>query len=188
MPVAKPFTLMQNRIHHGFTLIELTVTIAIAGVLLAVGVPSMRNLIVETRLTGHVNQFIAAATFARSEAIKRGRPVTICRSVNAESGTDKCITTASGDYGSSDWGSGWIVIVPSENLVLHRQGVLPAKVYVAANPSTLRSITYNSFGGPVGALAGARLVFSYDGEFDRAVCINRAGRIRVILDSVTCPT
>ncbi len=157
----------------GFTLIELIITISIAGVLLAIGIPSMRDLIIETRLTGHVNQFIAATSFARSEAIKRGRPVTICRSVKAESGTDKCITTASGDYDSSDWGSGWIVIVPSENLVLQRQGTLPAKVYAAAKPLTLRSITYNSSGGPVGSLAGARLIFSYDGKFDRTVCINR---------------
>ncbi len=178
---------MKSR-QRGFTLTELIVVIAIAGILLAVGIPSMRNLIVETRLTGHVNQFIAAAMLARSEAIKRGQPVKICRSVNAESGADACVMTASGDYDSSDWGSGWIVIVPNGNLVLHRQAALPAKVYAAAKPLSLRSITYNSFGGPVGALAGARLIFSYDGEFDRTVCINRAGRVRVIQDSVTCPT
>lgn len=188
MPVAQPFTLRPNRSAHGFTLIELIVTIAIAGILLAVGIPSMRELIIETRLSGNVNQFIAAATFARSEAIKRGRPVTICRSVKAESGTNTCVTTASGECLSSDWCSGWIVIVPGENLILLRQGALPAKVYVAAKPTTLRSITYNSFGGPVGSLTGARLIFSYDGNFDRTVCINRAGRIRVIPESVTCPT
>lgn len=187
MPVMELCMWKPGRVHHGFTLIELIVTIAIAAIVLAIGVPSMQNIIIETRLSGHVNQFIAAATFARTEAIKRGRPVTICRSVKAESGTDKCITTASGDNGSSDWGSGWIVIVPSENLVLHRQGALPAKIYAEAKPTTLRSITYNSFGGPAGSMAGARLVFSYNGDFDRAVCISRTGRIRVILEAVTCP-
>lgn len=189
MPVAKPFRGISSRIQCGFTLVELIVVIAVAGILLGIGIPSMRNMIIENRLTSQVNQFIAAATFARTEAIKRGRPVVICRSVKAESGgADACSKTASGDYDSSDWGSGWIVMVPSENLVLHRQGALPAKIYVAAKPTTLRSITYNSFGGPVGSLAGARLVFSYDGDFDRTVCINRAGRIRVVLESVTCPT
>jgi len=171
---------------HGFTLIELMITIVIAGILLAIGIPSMRAMIVENRLTGHVNEFIAAATLARSEAIKRGRPVKICRSVNAESGTNDCSTDPSGDYDSSDWGTGWIVIVPSENLVLLRQGTLASKVFVAAQPTSLRSITYNASGGPVGALAGAKLIFSYDGEFDRVVCISRAGRIRVVLDAVDC--
>ncbi|HTN67150.1 MAG TPA: GspH/FimT family pseudopilin [Burkholderiaceae bacterium] len=178
----------QGRSRRGFTVIELMITLVIAGILLAIGVPAMRDMVVENRLTANVNEFIAAATFARSEAIKRGRPVTLCRSVKAEAGTDKCITTASGDYDSSDWGSGWIVIVPDEKLVLLRQGALPAKIYAAAKPTSLKSITYNGSGGPVGALAGARLIFSYDGQFDRTVCITRTGRIRVIRDAVTCPS
>lgn len=182
------FRCTQGRHRRGFTLLELMITIVIAGILLAIAIPSMHDTIVQNRLTANVNEFIGAATFARSEAIKRGRPVTLCRSVNAESGTDKCITTASGDYDSSDWGSGWIVIVPDEKLVMQRRGALPDKIYVAAKPTTLRSITYNGTGGPVGALAGARFIFSYDGQFDRTVCINRAGRIRVIAESVTCPS
>ncbi|MGV8891685.1 MAG: pilus assembly FimT family protein [Burkholderiaceae bacterium] len=52
MPIAKLCTL-RNRSGHGFTLIELIVTIATAGILLTVGIPSMRNLIIETRLTGN---------------------------------------------------------------------------------------------------------------------------------------
>ncbi|MEO7031863.1 MAG: GspH/FimT family pseudopilin [Herbaspirillum sp.] len=148
----------------------------------------MRDMMAQNRLAMSVNEFIAAATFARSEAIKRGRPVTLCRSVNAESGTDKCITTSSGDYDSSDWGSGWIVIVPDDKLILQRRGALPDKIYVAAKPLKLRAITYNGSGGPGGAFAGGSFIFSYNGQFDRTVCIARTGRIRVILDVVTCPT
>lgn len=171
--------------HHGFTLIELMITIAIASILLAVAIPSMRNLIIETKLTSQVNQFIAALNLTRSEAIKRGSSVKMCRSVAAESSANTCVTSASGDYDSSDWGSGWVVMAGSE--VLLRQGALPALVYAAAKPISLKSITYTPAGTPIGNMAGARVIFSYDGDFERTVCISRAGRIRVIKDVITCP-
>lgn len=186
MPVAKPFTLIRNRMNCGFTLIELIVTITIAGILLAVGVPAMQDMIIEINVSGNVNQFIAAATFARTEAIKRGRQVKICRSVNAESGANKCHTKMSGDNGSNDWGAGWIVIVPSENnLVLLRQRAFSAKYYAEA---TRRDIIYNGLGVPAGAFSGANLRFTYEGNLDtrRIVCITKSGRIRVALGAVDC--
>ncbi|MGV8891684.1 MAG: GspH/FimT family protein [Burkholderiaceae bacterium] len=138
-------------------------------------------------LDWQLSEFIAAATFAHTEAIKRDRPVMICRSVNAESGANICHTKTSGDNSSSDWGSGWIVIVPSENnLVLLRQGALSAKVYAQAKPTTRRFIAYNRVDTPAGSLAGARLIFGYKGG-NRAVCTTRTGCIRVILDAVKCP-
>ncbi len=45
---------------RGFTLIELMITIVIASILLAIGVPSMRNMIHQNRLSGSVNEFVAA--------------------------------------------------------------------------------------------------------------------------------
>src|SRR5438105_221760 len=72
----------------GFTLIEMLATVLIMSILLAVSVPAMQHFIIETRLSVDVNQFVAAATLARTEAIKRGRSVVLCRSVNAESGTE----------------------------------------------------------------------------------------------------
>lgn len=68
---AKLFLSEQPYAVQGFTLIELMITISIAAILLAVGVPSMRDMIQQNRLTGNVNEFVAANMLARSEAIKR---------------------------------------------------------------------------------------------------------------------
>ena len=55
----------------GFTLIELMMTITILAVVLVVAVPNIRDMIVNNRLAAQANNFIAALTVARSEAIKR---------------------------------------------------------------------------------------------------------------------
>ncbi|GLS27918.1 hypothetical protein GCM10007877_36370 [Marinibactrum halimedae] len=48
---------------------------AIAGILLAIGVPSFTQLIRNNELTSVTNQIQGALTFARSEAIKQGQPI-----------------------------------------------------------------------------------------------------------------
>lgn len=50
---------------------------------MTIGAPSRCDLILETRLRVNVHQFIAVAMLARTEAIKRGRPIVFCRSVVA---------------------------------------------------------------------------------------------------------
>ncbi|MFZ6750111.1 GspH/FimT family protein [Undibacterium sp. Ren11W] len=178
----------------GFTLNELLIVILIFSIILLIAAPSLRNILLEFRLSGHVNTFVAAHNLARSEAIKRGRLVTVCRSVNAETGSNVCNKNTSGDWDSNDWGVGWIVYVedstatgvgvvgPGEEIIL-RQGSLPDKTYI---PASVRSVTYNGLGAPLGSMAGSNFKFNYDGKFDRIVCIARTGRIRVIRDMLAC--
>ncbi|MCA1805453.1 MAG: GspH/FimT family pseudopilin [Xanthomonadaceae bacterium] len=61
----------------GFTLIELMVTISIAAILLAIGVPSFQAIIENNRLATQSNELITAVNLARSEAIKRSCDITI---------------------------------------------------------------------------------------------------------------
>ncbi|PPD50169.1 MAG: pilus assembly protein FimT [Methylobacter sp.] len=61
----------------GFTLVELMVTLAVASILVGIATPSFQTMISNSRLTSTTNDFIGALTFARSEAVKRGIPVTI---------------------------------------------------------------------------------------------------------------
>ena len=66
----------------GFTLLELMVVLAIAGVLMAIAVPAMGNFLRNGRITAAANDVMAALHFTRSEAIKRRQPVTLCTSAN----------------------------------------------------------------------------------------------------------
>jgi type IV fimbrial biogenesis protein FimT len=66
-----------------FTLLELMVVLAIAGVLMAIAIPAMGDFIRNGRITGAANDVMAALHFTRSEAIKRRTPVTLCTSSNA---------------------------------------------------------------------------------------------------------
>ena len=83
----------------GFTLVELLVTLALLVVVLTVAVPSFVNFVKNNRLTAATNNLVTSLTYARAEAIRRGKAVTVCAS---RTGTS-CDGT--------DWDDGWIVFV-----------------------------------------------------------------------------
>lgn len=62
---------------NGFTLLELIITIAIAGILATIAVPAFNNSIARSRLTSNTNQLVGALNLARAEAIDRGEQVTV---------------------------------------------------------------------------------------------------------------
>ncbi len=63
---------------RGFSLIELMVTLAVAGVMLMVAVPSFGNLMLSSQLTSLSNELVSALNSARVEAVKRNAPVEVC--------------------------------------------------------------------------------------------------------------
>lgn len=65
--------------HCGFTLVELMITLTIAGILLTVGVPSFQSMIRNNRTATNANNLVTALNLARSEAIKRGVQVVVQR-------------------------------------------------------------------------------------------------------------
>lgn len=82
----------RQRQQSGYTLLELLTAIAIAGILLVVGVPSYRLLAANNRATSQTNSLISLITFARTEAIRRNRTVGLCKSTDGAT----CSTATSG--------------------------------------------------------------------------------------------
>jgi len=103
---------------RGFTLIELMVTITILAILLGWAIPSFNNAALSSKLTGFANDLVASTQIARSEAIKRNAPITLCRSTDG-------LTCA----GSGGWEVGWIML--SGTTVLQRHEALPAEFSIS---------------------------------------------------------
>jgi type IV fimbrial biogenesis protein FimT len=87
----------------GFTLTELLITVSILTLVMAIGVPSMRDFIKNDRLVTQINTLVGHLAYARSEAVLRPQPVIICASSNQTS----CST--------NNWASGWILFVDTDN-------------------------------------------------------------------------
>ena len=61
----------------GFTLIELMVAVAVAGAIVAYGLPMLQDVVLNQRVRTSASDFHTALLLARSEAIKRGSSVDI---------------------------------------------------------------------------------------------------------------
>jgi len=77
----------------GFTLIELMFTIVVLAVLLGIGVPNFRDFVRNSRMTSAANDLLADLNLARSEAVKRRVPVTLCKSTDGTSCSDTSDST-----------------------------------------------------------------------------------------------
>ena len=85
---------------RGLTLIELMIALVILAVTVTVAAPAMQQLIQGSRLRAETTRLLDAINLARSEAVGRNIPVSVCPSSMALSGVPSCV----GDYGD-----GWIV-------------------------------------------------------------------------------
>jgi type IV fimbrial biogenesis protein FimT len=171
---------------HGFTLIELVVTIAVLAILLGIGIPSLSNFIQSNRVSGHANGMVSALHFARSEAVNRSEAVRFCPVNEAN---DDCRE-------DGDWAAGWVALVQSgadAGQVLRVWQSVPGSL----------SLEHSSTGAlddgfidllPLGNVASGAGNFTYrwtyrpsgcdtGRPFQRRVEINRSGRAQVLQES-----
>lgn len=82
----------------GFSLIELLFTITLSSILLTLAFPVYKHLALELRLFVLTERVRSTLDYARSEAIRHQRVITICKSKDGKS----C---------SGRWKDGWIVLI-----------------------------------------------------------------------------
>jgi type IV fimbrial biogenesis protein FimT len=121
---------------RGLTMIELLVTIAVAGVLLAVAVPGLQNFVAGRAVTAQSQDFISALSFARSEAIKRGSPVSMCRTTAAAPST--CASTSTGTW------QYWMVFAQTPASTLGTFDTTKGDVALRVQSSAPGSVTYDT--------------------------------------------
>ncbi|HEA52342.1 GspH/FimT family pseudopilin [Marinobacter antarcticus] len=167
---------------NGFTLIEMMVTIAVAAILIAVALPSFRNLIVSNRLDTVSTEMVDAISFARSESIKRNIPVVFCRAASATA-----TTCASGNP--------WVHWVIRSGTDVIRRGELNsynATIRVASDLTDDQVV----FGGDGLARTGGNIInesgisvcsTSGPGESIRGITFGAASRVSTDSIAGTCP-
>ena len=88
---------------EGVTLIEALVTLAIVSVVLAVGVPAVRDIVATNRMSVAVNDLVTSLHVSRNEAVKRTERAILCASLDWDAPTAQC------QNGNLE--DGWIVFV-----------------------------------------------------------------------------
>lgn len=90
---------------RGFTLIELMIVLVVLASTLSLGAPMLQNQLHSNRLRAESSRFLDAINLARSEAVMRNLPVSICPSSMSITGTAKCAGT---------YADGWIVFANTD--------------------------------------------------------------------------
>ncbi|HVL74781.1 MAG TPA: GspH/FimT family pseudopilin [Noviherbaspirillum sp.] len=151
-------------LQRGFSLIELMTVVAVAVIVLGIGVPGMRGLVVSQQLTGAANALHASIKLARSEAISRGARVEIAPAAPGV------------------WAAGWVVYIDQDgngsygagDQLLYSHGPLRAG-FMVTTTFAQNSIPYTGTGR---ALAAGTLKLSAHGQ-GRNITVNLLGRTRI---------
>jgi type IV fimbrial biogenesis protein FimT len=174
----------------GFTLTEMVIVIAVVGIASAIALPNLRPILVSSTVSGNVNGLMAVLGYARSEAIARGAPVSVCRRASNTQGAG---CGAAGD----DWSNGLLVFVDGgtvgsidgtdERLRLFHASTagFELRAQAGSGGAGFGSLTWGATGELVVRPAGGMPRFrvgskaSAESEQTRLVCVTPAGRLRV---------
>lgn len=99
----------------GFTIIELLITVAIAGVLMGVATPALRNLLLNQKVRTATSDIHVGLLLARSEAIKRNVDVELDRNTSWSDGWDVEVQATSATIRTQDGFPGITITCNTDN-------------------------------------------------------------------------
>lgn len=183
---------MSSPRQRGFTLIEVIVVVAIIAILASFAIPAFIDIVRNNRIVRSTNDFLSTLHIARSEAITRNRPVSVCRSNAAQTA---CETTA-GSWrngalvftDSADSGTAGVVDAGEEIIITGEPLSGDFELYSADFPIFVNFNTTGRAGLPAGSDFGTwRLCEPGNTAVLRAILVNRTGRPRVADGTGACP-
>ena len=167
----KPF--VPNRA-FGFTLVEIMITVVIASILMGLAAPSFVNFVKNNRLSSQANGLMADLAFTRSEAVKRGANITICRASDP-------FAACTGSAGP--WSTGWIVI-DGAGQVLRLHQALDGQNTLTGTGTLADQTAYTGTGLiTLGAAQSFSLCDDRLASYGRLIQISITGRAAIAKDS-----
>lgn len=166
---------------RGFTVLELLVTLSVASILLTMAVPSYRVFVQDSLMITQSNNFYSAMFLAKSEAIKRSSPATICPSTNG-----------TGCTGGAVWSNGWLVFadINGDGAVDAGEQIIQVGAALTGG-NTLTSgsnrVTYAASGFTLGFNGTFSLCDGRGAAMSRALILNNQGRLRIATGGGVCP-
>lgn len=161
-----------TRATKGFTLLELIITIAIAGILVGLAAPSFGNLLKNTRLISNNNELLTALTLGKSEALKRAVPVTLCKRNATGTGCDSSRLWSDGWLLFSDLNSDAVVDITDEILRVYE----PLTTNIALTYA-LNQVTFNGLGFSSGFSGTFKFCDDRGSAYARGLIIANTGQL-----------
>ena len=163
-----------ERAVHGFTLTELLVTLAIAGILAMIGAPAMGGLLARTRDASTEAAVANTLRHARSAAIMRNTRVLVCPSRDG-------LRCNPGD----DWQHGWLIALDSDHdgqpdtnaPLIAAQASMPVGTRVTTSAGR-GQLAFHPNGGAGGSNASFTICHA-NARAGKAVIVANSGRVRL---------
>lgn len=177
----------RHRRPAGFTLIELMVTVAVAGLVVALGVPSFLRTLARHTIASQAEELQDAVRMGRNEAMKRSGPVVLCRTEQSNP------THCAGSGGS--WQT-WVLFADAARSgafaagdpVLRQRQDASQRTTVTADAGSVR---FEATGIAHADTGSAVFVLGERGATDHAqqrqVCVNPRGDVAIVVGDARCP-
>ncbi len=175
----------------GVTLIEALVVLALLAILAALAAPALGQMVAQQRLNATAAEMVGALALTRSEAIRQGQRVVLCRAGPEPAPNQRCATNSNTvSAPEHQWTAGWLLFADlngnaqrDDGETLLRVGsAAPAGVVVVGNMHVARYVSYMPQGHTLlvtGAFQAGTIALCQPGSSPMlGIVISRNGRPR----------